>query len=98
MNSAYKPGIAQSLRLGAACLCAMASAFFGLLYYGLYWKYRGLFNELGRYYDERDAVVYHDQAAILIVPTVASLLLAFLFFSIWLARRRSMVAHAAGGA
>ena len=97
MNPTRNPGIAQTLLLGAASLCAAASAFFGFLYYELYWKYRGLFNEQGRYFDEADMVVHHDDAAFLIVPTIAALLLAFLLAAIWWNHRRAMLARVAGG-
>ena len=97
MNPTRNTGIAQSLLLGAASLCTAASAFFGFLYYALYWKYRGLFNEQGRYFDEAAMVVHHDDAAFFIVPTVAALLLAVLLAARWWIRRRTGVARVAGG-
>ncbi|MFT3814600.1 MAG: hypothetical protein QM740_14670 [Acidovorax sp.] len=98
MNLVQKPSITQSLLLAAACLCTAASAFFGFLYYDLYWKYRDLFNEEGRYFDEQGLIVYHDDAAYFIVPTVVAFLLAFLLTAIWWARRRTIVIRSAGGA
>ena len=96
MNLTRNSGIAQSLLLGAASLCTAASAFFGFLYYALYWKYRGLFNEQGRYFDEAAMVVHHDDAAFFIVPTIVALLLAVLL-ALWWIRRRTGVARVAGG-
>lgn len=88
MNAAPKPDVARPLLLAAAVLCATASAFFGSLYYSLYWKYRDLFNENGRYFDENDGVVYQDETAVLIVPAIALLLLAWWLGVRWWRRRR----------
>ena len=96
MNPTRNSGIAQSLLLGAASLCTAASAFFGFLYYALYWKYRDLFNAQGRYFDEAAMVVHHDDAAFFIVPTIVALLLAVLL-ALWWIRRRTGVARVAGG-
>ena len=96
MNPTRNSGIAQSLLLGAASLCTAASAFFGFLYYALYWKYRNLFNEQGRYFDEAAMVVHHDDDAFFIVPTIVALLLAVLL-ALWWIRRRTGVARVAGG-
>ncbi|KAF1021051.1 MAG: hypothetical protein GAK30_02075 [Paracidovorax wautersii] len=89
MSPAQRPGIRRSLLLIAISLCATASAIFGFLYYGLYWKYRDLFNENGRYFDETDSVVYQDEAAILIVPAIALLVLALGLGVLWWRRHRS---------
>lgn len=59
-----------------------------LLYFDLYWPYRNLFNEQGRYFDESDLVVHHQQSNLLIVPALFFLLLA-LFFAMLSWSRRS---------
>jgi hypothetical protein len=60
------------------------TAFFGLFYYQGYWRWRGLFNSEGRYFDPPDSVVHHQQNEVLIVPlaiclgfTLLGLALAF---------------------
>jgi hypothetical protein len=66
---------------GASCACAIASALFGFFYYTLYWRYRGLFNEDGRYLDTHDLVVHHAQAAMLALPAGGFALLAIVWFA-----------------
>lgn len=75
----------------------MTSLFFGFVYYSVYWRYRALFDEQGRYFDEAASVVYHDDASIFIVPVLAFFLLAFLFGRLWWIRRRSAFPRATGG-
>jgi NADH:ubiquinone oxidoreductase subunit 5 (subunit L)/multisubunit Na+/H+ antiporter MnhA subunit len=89
-----KADIWQLLLLTATILCAAGSLFFWFLYFTLYWPYRNLFNEEGRYFDEDSVVVYHEQNGLMIVPALALLLLAVLFGSRWWARRRAV--HAGG--
>lgn len=72
----------------AALLCAGFSLVSWLLYFDLYWPYRNLFNEQGRYFDESDWVVHHQQSNLLIVPALFFLLLA-LFFAMLSWSRRS---------
>jgi hypothetical protein len=59
------------------------------LYFTLYWPYRRLFNEEGRYFDADRLVVYHEQAGLLIVPAIVVLLLA----AVLLIRNRIRVTH-----
>jgi hypothetical protein len=87
LHSQRKPGIAQRLFQVAALLCTAASLFFWFFYFTLYWSYRDLFNEEGRYFDESSLVVYHEQNGMLIVPALALSLLAMLFgFVGWMRR------------
>ena len=73
--------------LGASFVCGATSVAFGVLYYALYWRYRGLFNEDGRYLDTHDLVMHHAQNAVLIVPAGAFALLALLLLAArWLHR------------
>ena len=97
MNSKRKPRVSQLLLLAAAFLSAAASLFFGFFYFGFYWPFRSQFNEEGRYFDEANLVVYHEQTGLLIVPTLACLALAILFAAIWWVRRRAARSSAAGG-
>jgi hypothetical protein len=61
---------------GLALLAAPPTAFFGLLYYEGYWRWRGRFNSEGRYFDAEDAVVHHVDAEVLILPLALFLALA----------------------
>ncbi len=72
----------------AASLCAVASLSFWCCYFTLYWPYRHLFNEAGRYFDEREMTVHHAQAGVLIVPALLFLLLAAGFAHAGWTRRR----------
>jgi hypothetical protein len=97
LNPKRNPSVAQFLLLAAAFLSASASLIFGFLYFALYWPYRNQFNEEGRYFDEADLAVYHEQTGLLIVPTLAFLILAILFASIWWVRRSATRGSATGG-
>jgi hypothetical protein len=77
------------LLLGASGVCAAASALFGFFYYTSYWRYRGLFNEDGRYFDPHDLVVHHAQGAMLAVPACGFALLAVALFVFGRRHRRS---------
>jgi len=83
--------------LAAASLSAAASLFFGFFYFAFYWQFRGRFNEEGRYFDDTDSVVYHEQTGLLIVPTLACLALAILFAAVWWVRRRPALGSAVRG-
>jgi hypothetical protein len=74
---------------GASGVCAVASALFGFFYYTSYWRYRGLFNEDGRYFDPHDLVVHHAQGAMLAVPACGFALLAVALFVFGRRHRRS---------
>lgn len=71
------------LRL-AAVLCLALSAFFFYAWYAFYWKWD--FNELGRYYDPVEQVVYTSSGFVWILP--ATLLLAAGMAFIWRGWRR----------
>ena len=86
----------QQILLLAAFLSSATTIFFGFLYFTLYWPYRDLFNEEGRYFDEQNAVVYHEQNGLLIVPTLAFLLLSLLCCIAFLVRHRAASSTASG--
>ncbi|CAB3875721.1 hypothetical protein [Achromobacter piechaudii] len=68
--------------VGASCLAL--SALFFYAWYAFYWKWD--FNELGRYYDPVDQVVYTTSGFVWILP--ATLLLAAGWFCFWRGWRR----------
>lgn len=70
-------------RVGAV-LCLGLSAFFYYAWYAFYWKWD--FNELGRYYDPVDQVVYTSSAFVWVLPATA--LLAAGLVLAWRAWRR----------
>lgn len=88
--------IPRFLPLAAALLSGALAGLFGFLYFSLYWPYRGLFNEEGRYFDEQGLVVHHEQAGLLIVPALGFLASALLFAAVWWVRRRSTGSLAGG--
>jgi hypothetical protein len=77
--------IAYFVWLAAAAAAMLLSGMFALLFYGFYWQHRGSFNREGRYFDPTADVVFHEEAAFLIVPAVICLCVALV--SAWLARR-----------
>ena len=79
MNAKNKHRITQCVLIVAALSCGVMSWFWGVLYYSLYWKYRNLFYDNGRYYEEMENTVYTDDYAIYLIPT-----LFFLFLTIFL--------------
>ncbi|WP_290886390.1 hypothetical protein [Arenimonas sp.] len=87
--------IPQALLLAAALASGASAAVFGYLYFSLYWPYRGLFNEQGRYFDAQRLVVHHDQASLLAVPLLAFLVISILFGVVWWVRRRPVGSAAA---
>lgn len=80
--------MSQSALLAAAVLCLITSLGCWLFYFTLYWPYRALFNEDGRFIDEATMVVYHQQSGVLLLPALAFLLLAVIAGTSWLRRRR----------
>lgn len=74
--------------VAVALLSAAASLGCWFLYFTLYWPYRHLFDEHGRYFDADRLVVHHEQTGLLIVPAVALLLAAAI-----LIRARMRIAH-----
>ncbi|MCS3505347.1 hypothetical protein [Achromobacter sp. JUb104] len=70
-------------RVGAV-LCLGLSAFFYYAWYAFYWKWD--FNELGRYYDPVDQVVYTSSGFVWVLPATA--LLAAGLVLAWRAWRR----------
>ena len=81
--------ISQPSLLVSALLCLGASLACWLLYFSLYWPYRALFNEEGRFVDEATLVVYHEQSGLLVIPALGLLLLAALAGAVWLVRSRN---------
>ncbi|KAA8998124.1 DUF3379 domain-containing protein [Affinibrenneria salicis] len=79
---------AEILLAMAAVFSALLSILFGFLYFELYWRWRDLFYENGRYFDEQNAVVYQDDSAILIVPTLCCVLLTLVLTIALRVRRR----------
>ena len=71
----------------AALFCGAVSLAMWFLYFALYWPYRDLFDEAGRYLDETTMVVYHEQSGLLVIPAVASSILALALTCFWHARR-----------
>ncbi len=72
----------RSKLLGSATIvCTAAATLFGSLFYALYWQYRGLFNEQGRYFD--GITVHDEQSFVLIVPTLVFVVAAVVFGLIW---------------
>ncbi len=67
-------------------LAGLGAAFFGWLYYDLYWRWRSHFDANGRYFDEQTMVVYHAQNSALAIPLVACVL--WLAASFWFAVTR----------
>jgi NADH:ubiquinone oxidoreductase subunit 5 (subunit L)/multisubunit Na+/H+ antiporter MnhA subunit len=76
------------LLIGAAIVSAAASVCFLVLFERFYWRYRSLFDEQGRYFDEATSVVYHEQAYVLAIPAAALLLLTIFFGILWWIHRR----------
>jgi len=68
----------------SAVLCLALSAFFYYAWYAFYLKWD--FNELGRYYDPVDQVVYTSSGFVWVLP--ATVLLAAGAVFIWRGRRR----------
>ena len=67
--------------------------FCGALYFTLYWPYRALFVAQGRYFDEAESVVYHDDAAVFGAMAIGCLLLAVALGASWRACRRRAIAR-----
>jgi hypothetical protein len=88
--------LTQLILLLAAFLSGAATIFLGFFYFSLYWPYRDLFNEEGRYFDQQNVVVYHEQNGLLIVPALAFLLLSLLFCIAFLVRHRAASGAARG--
>ena len=79
----------------AACLLFLAGALiFGGMFYALYWRYRQLFDDNGRYFDAADGVVYEDSSVVLIAPALLFLILAWLCALAWRKRRARLRAAA----
>lgn len=91
MSISWSRWFAVSTILYLACgVSVLATALFGYLFYFYYWQWRGQFNEQGRYFHEPDAVVLHDEAVFLIVPTVAfAILVVVLLLGARASRRKA---------
>lgn len=71
-------------------IAGVSTAVCAWLYYELYWRWRPLFNSEGRYFDEANAVVHHQQNEALVIPLLACAL--WLLTTFWFAvksRRKS---------
>lgn len=68
----------------------IASVVFFWMAYTYYFKWIGLFNSEGRYFDDKECVVYLSQDSALIVPAIVFILLALFMFH---ARRKYMETH-----
>ena len=53
-----------------AILSLLASLFFAYLFYEMYWQWRNLFDENGRYFDAAESVVYASEAKFYALPCV----------------------------
>lgn len=74
--------------LAAALVFSLLSIGCWSFYLSLYWPYRELFSEEGRFFDEATLVVYHQQSGVLVLPAVVFLLLAVIAGVLWLRCRR----------
>ncbi|WP_296509053.1 hypothetical protein [Rhodoferax sp.] len=87
MNPSRKSRLAQSLILAAALLCLAVSMACWFVYFTVYWPYRNLFDETGRYFDVQSSVVYQEQSGLLMWPALALSVLTILLGVAWLALR-----------
>lgn len=78
----------HTFKLIAVLSCTACSVAFWFLYFSLYWPHRERFNEAGRYIDETTMVVYHQQSGLLVIPAVASSVLALVLAYFWRAARK----------
>lgn len=83
----------QRMLLAGALLLASAGLVFWFLYFALYWPYRDLFDEEGRYFDEASVVVYQQQSGVLIAPALTLSCLAIVCGAVWWMRRRAVPAR-----
>ena len=67
-------------------LSLAASAFFFWVWYERYLRFD--FNELGRYYDDVEQIVYTDAGFVWVLPAIGFLVLALIKLAIALWRRR----------
>jgi cell division protein FtsX len=88
VNKAFIATMRRWFPVLAALACATASAVCWILFFIVYWPYRALFNEQGRYVDEALAVVYHEQSGALAIPALILGLLAAFFAFMGRRRRR----------
>ena len=85
LSSAGKPG--RILTVGFV-LSLAASAFFFWVWYERYLRFD--FNELGRYYDAENEIVYTDAGFVWVLPAFGFLLIALVRLAIALWRRRKV--------
>ena len=78
----------SSLLFIAALLCTAGSVLLWFFYFAMYWPYRSLFNEAGRYMDPSTLVVYHEQSGLLAIPAMTASILAVVFACFWRAGQR----------
>jgi hypothetical protein len=72
----------------ASAISAAGATVFGAFFWFYYWRWRGLFNEEGRYFHEPDAVVFHEQSAVLLLPAVSGAVVAIVLWIIARAKSR----------
>lgn len=87
MHSSRQPRLAQSLILAATLMCLAVSMACWFVYFTVYWPYRELFDETGRYFDVQNSVVYQEQSGLLIWPAFALSILTILLGVAWRALR-----------
>jgi len=75
--------IASTLVLAAALLCLGVSLACWYIYFTVYWPYRNLFDETGRYFDAQTLVVYQEQGGLLIWPALALSMLTVMLGVAW---------------
>jgi hypothetical protein len=80
------PGKSRTIFTVGFRLLLAASAFFFWLFYERYLRFD--FNELGRYYDDENQIVYTDAGFVWAIPAFLFLLLALICLAIALWRRR----------
>lgn len=72
----------RAVLLATALIAGLAASLCGFLFHALYWRYRDLFNEQGRYFNANETVVYDDSAFVFIFPAIVLGAVA-----VWAARR-----------
>ena len=62
------------------CLSALGTLLCMFMFYNNYLRWHGLFNELGRYFDPTDGVVYDASNIVWSIPTILFLLATWYFY------------------
>ncbi|AOR65776.1 hypothetical protein [Pectobacterium wasabiae] len=90
MSKKGMPRFSQILLAIAAIFSTIMAGLFGSLYFVLYWPYRNKFNELGRYFDEENSVVYEESASTFLLPMVFFIVLTLLAVAVGIKRYRDV--------